>query len=92
MCSKPGEALFLQAERFFSVGSTPSPHSSFLSENDPGKLCAPSLGIPQIEQSKTLMKRENSIPFILLSEIDLEWPVPELYYIKETIIQKPNPF
>lgn len=82
----------------FFQGKLPHPIHPSLSENHPGKLCAPSPGIPQIEQSKTLMKRENSFPFILLSEIYLDWPVPELYYIKQnkkhtkTLIQNTNPF
>lgn len=67
----------------FFRGQLLHPIHPSLSENDPGELWAPSLGIPQIEQSKTLMKRENSFPFIWLSEIYLEWPVPELYYIKK---------
>lgn len=84
---------FFKLSDSFLPGSTPLPHSSFsLWKWSRETLCAPSLGIPQIEHSKTLMKRENSFPFILLSEIYLEWPVPELYYIKETIIQKTNLF
>lgn len=89
-----GKHYFFKLTNSFLLGSTPSPHSSFsLWKWSRETLCAPSLGIPQIEQSKTLMKRENSYPFILLSEIYLEWPVPELYYIYiKTIIQKTNLF
>lgn len=93
MCYSLKKHYFFKWSDSFLSGSTPLAHSSFpLWKGSRETLCATSVGIPQIEQSKTLMKRENSFPFILLSEIYLERPVPELYYIKETIIQKTNPF